>query len=89
MTKKKKILTALTVIAVLVVLAATGWLAAYYFYRPDYLESDTFFDVSEVAYGEEITVMSYNVFPPSIAAKKAGSTVPTSLRKRSLAPLPT
>lgn len=61
MTKKKKILTALTVIAVLVVLAAAGWLAAYYFYRPDYLESDTFFDVSEVAYGEEITVMSYNV----------------------------
>ena len=61
MTKKKKILTALTVIAVLVVLAASGWLAAYYFYRPDYLESDTFFDVSAVSYGEEITVMSYNV----------------------------
>lgn len=61
MTKKKKIIISLTVLAVLVVLAATGWLAAYYFYRPDYLESDTFFDVSEVAYGEEITVMSYNV----------------------------
>ena len=56
MTKKKKIIISLTVLAVLVVLAATGWLAAYYFYRPDYLESDTFFDVSEVAYGEEITV---------------------------------
>ena len=61
MTKKKKLVTALTVLAILVVLAASGWLAAYYFYRPDYLESDVFFDVSAVSYGEEITVMSYNV----------------------------
>lgn len=61
MTKKRKIAIIVLSVIVALVLAGTGWLAAFYFYRPSYLKSTQEFDVSTVPYGEELTVMSYNL----------------------------
>ena len=61
MSVKKKIFISLTVILSVLILAATAWLSAYFFYRPDYLKSDKVFDIGSSPYGKEISVMSYNV----------------------------
>lgn len=59
--KKKVIKICSVAVIAAIVLAITAYLAALFFYRPSYVKSTDTFDVAETAYGEEITVMSFNV----------------------------